>query len=53
VWPEDFVDEDVGFNSRSIVIGVVVVGSKWNCNDGGESHGRLDRLMEMAYFQIT
>jgi hypothetical protein len=40
-------------NGWSIVIGVVVVGSKWSCNDGGESHGRLDRLMEVAYFQIT
>jgi hypothetical protein len=28
----------------SIVIGVVVAGSRWSCDDGGESHGRLRQV---------
>jgi hypothetical protein len=35
----------------SIVIGVAITGSRWSCNDGGESHGGLDVLMEAGLFE--
>jgi hypothetical protein len=37
----------------SIVIRVVVVSSRWSCNDGGESHGARLMLMEMACLKIV
>jgi hypothetical protein len=33
----------------SIVIGVVVASSRWSCNDGGESHGRLVKLCHTCF----
>ena len=36
------------------MIGVVVADSMWSCNDGGESHGGLDMLIDGdGLFQIT
>ena len=36
------------------MIGVVVADSRWSCNDGGESHGGLDMLIDGdGLFQIT
>jgi hypothetical protein len=38
----------------SIVIEVVVAGSSWSCNDGGESHGGLwEVLMEVTLGRTT
>jgi len=37
----------------SIVIGVVVADLRWSSNDGGESHGELDMLMEMVCSRIA
>jgi hypothetical protein len=38
----------------SIVIGVVVAGSSWCCNDGGEIHGGLwEVLMEVTCLRVA
>jgi hypothetical protein len=38
----------------SIVIGVVIAGSSWSCNDGGKSHGGLwEVLMEVTCLQVA
>ena len=35
-------------DGRSIVIWVVIAGSSWSCDDGGEGHDGLGVLMEVA-----
>jgi hypothetical protein len=39
-------------DGRSIVIWVVIAGSSWSCDDGGEGHDGLGVLMEVACFRI-